>query len=171
MLITIREESPNDVEAIRKVNQQAFGQVQESRLIDALRANKGFLLSLVATLNDRVIGHILYSPVYVSNNGDKIIGAGLGPMAVLPEYQHQGVGSKLVDIGNQMLQKSGFPFIVVLGHPEYYPRFGFRPASAYGLKCKWDVPDDVFMVLIMDQSKMETISGLVKYREEFTNIE
>ena len=170
MLITIREEYPKDIAAIRDVNQQAFGQLQESQLIDNLRANKGILLSLVATLNDHVIGHVLYSPVSVSANGDNIIGAGLGPMAVLPEYQRQGIGSKLIDAGNQILQKSGFPFIVVLGHPEYYPRFGFKPAGTYGLKCEWDVPDDVFMMLILDPSKMKQISGLAKYRQEFSSV-
>lgn len=170
MLITIREECPEDIIAIRDVNQQAFGQHQESQLIDDLRANKGILLSLVATLNDRVIGHILYSPVSVNINGDSIIGAGLGPMAVLPEYQRQGIGSKLIDTGNNMLQKSGFPFIVVLGHPEYYPRFGFKPASAYGIKCEWDVPDDVFMVMFFDQTIVKQISGLAKYRQEFSSV-
>lgn len=170
MLITIREEKQEDIESLREVNQKAFGQHQESHLVDVLRANDGVLLSLVATLDNRVIGHILYTPVSVNTNGDTIIGAGLGPMAVLPEYQRQGIGGKLIDAGNRMLQKSGFPFVVVLGHPEYYPRFGFKPASAYGLKCEWDVPDDVFMVLFFDQTKMKQISGLAKYREEFSSV-
>lgn len=168
--IIIREECADDVEAIREVNEKAFGQSEESRIVETLRLNAGVLLSLVATLKERVIGHILYSPVSISTNGDKIIGAGLGPMAVLPEYQRQGIGSKLIENGNKILQESGFPFIVVLGHPEYYPRFGFKPASHYAIKCEWDVPDDVFMILVNDQSKLEGVSGLAKYRQEFSSV-
>jgi putative acetyltransferase len=91
-------------------------------------------------------------------------------MAVLPEHQRQGIGSKLVEAGNRKLQESGRPFLIVVGHANFYPRFGFRPASAHGLKCEWDVPDDVFMLLVLDQAKMRGISGLVKYRHEFSSV-
>ena len=116
-LLTIREEQPEDIEAIRAVNQKAFGQAQECQLVDALRTNGGVLLSLVATRNGRVVGHILYSPVIVHSGLKAVIGAGLGPMAVLPEYQRQGIGGKLIESGNKNLLDSGCPFIVVLGHP------------------------------------------------------
>ena len=171
MLIAIREERPEDVDAIRAVNDQAFGQPQEGRLVDALRANGAVLLSRVATLNGRVVGHILYSPVTVGGNGAQVIGAGLGPMAVLPAFQRQGIGSRLVAAGNQHLRESGCPFIVVLGHPDYYPRFGFRPASGYAIDCPWHVPDEVFMVLVLDHAKMKGISGLATYRPEFSALE
>jgi len=85
-LVIVREERPEDIEAIHAVNEKAFGQAQESQLVDALRKNSGVLLSLVATLNGRVVGHILYSPVSISSDGKAVIGAGLGPMAVPPEY-------------------------------------------------------------------------------------
>ena len=170
MLITIREELPEDIEAIRAVNQKAFGQPQEGQLVDVLRKNSAVLLSLVATLNDRVVGHILYSPVSVGADGEKAVGAGLGPMAVLPEYQRQGIGGKLIEAGNQKIREGGYPFIVVLGHPGYYPRFGFKPASSYEIRCEWDVPDNVFMVMVMDQSKMMGVSGLAKYRQEFSSV-
>ena len=169
-MVTIREECPEDIEAIRAVNQEAFGQPQEGQLVDALRTNGGVLLSLVATLNGRVVGHILYSPLSVGSDGEKVIGAGLGPMAVLAEYQRQGIGGKLIETGNQKLREVGCAFIVVLGHLEYYPRFGFKPASGYGIQCEWDVPDNVFMVLVMDQSKMKGVSGLAKYRQEFSSV-
>jgi len=168
-LVIVREERPEDIEAIHAVNEKAFGQAQESQLVDALRKNSGVLLSLVATLNGRVVGHILYSPVSISSDGKAVIGAGLGPMAVLPEYQRQGIGGNLIEAGNQKLREMGCPFVVVLGHPEYYPRFGFKPASAYDIRCEWDVPDNVFMVLVMDQSKMKNISGAAKYRQEFAS--
>ncbi len=167
MLVELREERPGDVAAIRDVNKRAFGQNQEGNIVDALRSNGAALLSLVATLNGRVVGHIMYSPVSVDG---EVTGAALGPMAVLPEHQRQGIGSKLIETGNHKLQDAGRPFIIVVGHAEYYPRFGFRPASAYGIKCEWEVPDDVFMLLVLDEAKMRTVSGLAKYRHEFSSV-
>ena len=167
MLIEIREERPDDVAAVRDLNRRAFGQDQESNTVDELRANGAALLSLVATVNDRVVGHIMYSPLSVGGN---ITGAALGPMAVLPERQRQRIGSKLIEAGNQKLKNAGCPFIIVVGHADYYPRFGFRPAGEHGIKCQWDVPDDVFMLLVLDQAKMEGVSGLAKYRHEFSSV-
>jgi putative acetyltransferase len=112
-VIEIREERPNDVQAVRDLNRRAFGQDQESNIVDALRANAAALLSLVATLNDRVVGDIMYSPAIIAGN---VTGAALGPMAVLPECQRQGIGSKLIEASNRKLKDSGCPFIVVVGH-------------------------------------------------------
>jgi putative acetyltransferase len=165
-MIEIRKERPDDVEAVRDLNRRAFGRDQEANIIDSLRANGAALLSLVAMLNDRVVGHIMDSPASI---GDRLEGAALGPMAVLPEYQRRGIGSKLIEAGNQKGKEAGWPFIVVVGHPDYYPRFGFRPACDYTIKCEWDVPNDVFMLLVLDQKKMEGVSGLTKYRSEFSS--
>lgn len=166
-LIEIREEQPEDRAAIRDVNQRAFGQDQEGNIVDALRSNGAVLLSLVATVDSQVMGHILYSPISVEG---KITGAALGPMAVLPEYQRQGIGSKLIEAGTRKLKGAGYPFIIVLGHADFYPRFGFQPASRYRIKCEWDVPEDVFMILVLDPAKMQGVSGLAKYRDEFSNV-
>ena len=167
MLIEIREERPGDVAAIRDLNNRAFGQDQEGHIVDTLRSNGAALLSLVATLDDRVVGHIMYSPLSV---GGDVTGAALGPMAVLPEHQGRGVGSRLVEAGNRKLKDAGCPFIIVVGHAHYYPRFGFRPASAHGIKCEWEVPDDVFMLLVLDPGKMQGVSGLANYRHEFSSV-
>jgi putative acetyltransferase len=166
-VIKIRQEGPDDVTAVRDLNRRAFGQDQESNIVDALRTNGAALLSFVATLNNRVVGHIMYSPAVVDG---RVRGAALGPMAVLPEYQRQGIGTKLIEAGNQKLKETGCPFIIVVGHADYYPRFGFTPASEYGIKCEWDVPDDAFMLLVLDQTKMEDVSGLAKYRHEFSSV-
>ena len=165
-MIEIREELTTDTGAIREVNRQAFGQGQEGHIVDALRSNGAALLSLVAVVDGQIVGHIMYSPATI----DHVTGAGLAPMAVLPEYQRQGIGSQLVETGNQKLKDSGCPFIVVLGHADYYPRFGFQPASNFGLHCQWPVPDNVFMALILDTGKMQGVSGLVKYRDEFSSV-
>jgi putative acetyltransferase len=165
-LIEVREEGPNDVEAIRDVNIRAFGQPQEADLVDTLRSNGAASLSLVATLHGQIIGHIFYSPVTVG----VIRGAGLGPMAVAPEHQRRRVGSRLVEAGNRKLNERGCPFIVVLGHPDFYPRFGFKPASAHDVRCEWAVPDDVFMLLVLDAEASQEMSGLANYRPEFSSV-
>ena len=165
-MIEIREEHSGDVSAIRDLNKHAFGQDQEGNIVDALRSNGAVLLSLVATLNGHVVGHIMYSPLSVS----EVDGAALGPMAVLPEHQRQGLGSKLVEAGNRRLKESGCPFIIVVGHANFYPRFGFKPASTCGITCEWEMPDDVFMVLALDHARMAGISGLAKYRPEFSTV-
>ena len=163
MFIDIREELPEDIAAIREVNKRAFGQDQEPNLVETLRSNGASVLSLVATLDGQVAGHILYSPATIA----EISGAALAPMAVLPEYQRRGIGSKLIETGTRKLKAAGFPFIIVLGHPSYYPRFGFQPASTFGIKCEWDVPPEAFMLLILDHARMQGISGLAQYRPEF----
>lgn len=166
VLIEIREERPGDIPAIRDLNERAFEQDQEANIVDALRSNGAAWLSLVATLNDRVVGHIMYSPAEVG----QFTGAGLGPMAVLPEHQRQGVGGKLIEAGNQQLRASGCPFIVVVGHADDYPRFGFRPARPLGITCEWEVPDDVFLLLALDADKMRGVAGMAKYRHEFSTV-
>ena len=166
-MIEIRSEEPEDIEAIRDVNRRAFGQDQEGNIVDALRANGGALYSLVATKQGQIIGHIMYSPLRIGS----VDGAALGPMAVVPEEQGHGIGTKLVEVGNDHLARNGCPCIVVLGHPKFYPRFGFRPASAYGITCEWEVPDDVFMVLALDDTQMARAVGAAVYRPEFSTVE
>jgi len=165
MSIEVREEQTGDFAAIRDVNERAFRGEQEAHIVDALRSHGAAMLSLVATVDGRVVGHILYSPITI---GGHVSGAALGPMAVLPEYQRKGVGSALVRHGSERLKKDGCPYVIVLGHAEYYPRFGFEPASTHGVTCEWEVPDNAFMLLILDEEKMRGVSGLAKYREEFS---
>jgi putative acetyltransferase len=166
VLIEIRKERPGDIPAIRDLNKRAFGQDQEANIVDALRSNGAASLSLVATLNDRVVGHIMYSPAELG----QLTGAGLGPMAILPEHQRQGIGSKLIDAGNRQLKIAGCPFIVVVGHADYYPRFGFSPARPLGITCEWEVPENVFLLLVLDPGQMRSVSGMAKYRHEFSTV-
>lgn len=165
-MIEVRRERAGDIAAIREIHRQAFGRDQEANIVDALRANDGVLLSLVATLNERVIGHVLYSPVQLG----PLSGAGLAPLAVHPDHQRQGAGSRLIEAGTRLLQKSDCPFVVVVGHAHYYPRFGFVPARPLGITCEWDVPDDVFLVLVLVPAKMRGVSGVAKYRAEFSTV-
>ena len=165
-MIRIREEQPSDREAIRGVNARAFGHSQEADIVDKIRQNCEGRLSLVALREDRIVGHILFSPATIESEDRTVRGMGLAPMAVLPEYQRQGIGSELVRAGIKKLRIMGCPFVIVLGHPEYYPRFGFEVASQYRIRCEWDVPDEAFMILMLDESEMQGVSGLAKYRLE-----
>ena len=161
----IREERASDIASIRAVNIRAFGRDQEANIVDALRTNGAVVLSLVATRERDVVGHILYSPVTI---GDATAAA-LGPMAVVPECQRQGIGSALVRAGQQRLQELGCPLVVVVGHPAFYPRFGFRPASTCDISCEWKVPDNVFMAVALNDAA-PTLTGLAKYRSEFSTV-
>jgi putative acetyltransferase len=163
----IRLERPEDASQVRIVNERAFEQPTEANIVDRLRQTCAASLSLVAE-DDGVVGHILFTPVAIEHAGRRVLGMGLAPMAVLPERQRQGLGSELVRRGLEILRERGCPFVVVVGHPEYYPRFGFEPASRHGLVCQWEgVPDPAFMVLILDADAMAGISGVAQYRDEF----
>ncbi|UCG80763.1 MAG: N-acetyltransferase [Desulfobacterales bacterium] len=166
-MICIRQERSKDIPVIREVNKRAFGQPQEADLVDKVRQNCHNMLSLVAMAENEVIGHILFSPATMESGGGTIQGMGLGPMAVLPDYQRQGVGAELIRTGITRLDSTGCPFVIVLGHAAYYPRFGFEPASRFGIRSEWDVPDDAFMILVLNKSVMQGVSGLVRYRPEF----
>jgi putative acetyltransferase len=167
-MIFVREERPEDIEAIRIVNEQAFGQPAESGIVDRLRKSCPGLLSLVALADYEVVGHLLFSPVKIEGSPETIEGMGLAPMAVLPAQQRQGIGTLLVKRGIEMLKSRGCPFIIVLGHSEYYPRFGFAQASLSGICSQWEeVPDEAFMILILDREAMRVASGVARYRNEF----
>jgi putative acetyltransferase len=168
--MTIRPERPEDASRIRHVNVLAFGQPAEADLVERLRQACGDSVSLVAE-DDAVVGHILFTPVAVESAGQRILGMGLAPMAVLPDRQRQGIGSQLVRRGLDILRERGCPFVVVVGHPEYYPRFGFQPASTHGLATQWQgIPDAAFMVRVLDVHALAGVSGVVKYREEFDEV-
>jgi putative acetyltransferase len=167
-LIEIRYERSDDIDEIRSLNDNAFGQPVEGRIVDKLRKSCKEILSLVAISNNKVVGHILFSPVTIERKSGIIEGMCLGPMAVLPELQNQGIGTKLIKEGLRIINNTICPFVIVLGHERYYPRFGFQRASKYGLKSQWEgVPDEAFMVTILNDSVMKRVSGIVRYRDEF----
>lgn len=166
---TIRIEQPSDIEGIRRVNRAAFDGEYESEVVDQLRLNCPTILSLVASDGANIVGHILFSPAQiVQDEGWTISGMGLGPLAVLPTYQDMGIGSALCKEGLQRMEVLGYPFVVVLGHPGYYPRFGFERASSHGVRTSFeDVPDDAFMIRIFDEAAMAGVKGIAYYRPEF----
>jgi putative acetyltransferase len=174
-VIEIREERAGDEAAVRRVNELAFGQQEEAALVDALRGAADPHVSLVATDGGEIVGHIFFSPVTIepddSTPADSAFAPmGLAPMAVLPEYQRRGVGSALVRAGLEECRRAGYKVVVVLGHAEYYPRFGFRPAGGAGLRSEYPVPDEVFMVAELEPGALAGRRGLVKYHPAFAGV-
>lgn len=165
----IRSESPEDYAAVYRVNVLAFGQENEAALVDRLRAVHPHI-SLVAVEENQVVGHIFFSPVSVESEDANFMALGLAPMAVLPGYQNQGIGSELVRRGLKECDRQGHDIVFVLGHPNYYPRFGFSPAKAKGMGCEYPVPDEVFMVVELKPGALNGRTGLVKYRPEFAEV-
>jgi putative acetyltransferase len=169
MTVSVRREEPFDADSVRTVNDEAFGSPLEGRIVDRLRAEPGSI-SLVATKNELIVGHILFTPVSLDPPpGFRV--AGLGPMSVLPEHQRGGIGSKLIRAGLDACRQRGYSAVVVVGHPEYYPRFGFEPAHTRGLTLPdFEVPQDVFMVIELDATVRDRLKGAVRYRSEFLSV-
>ncbi|MBE0557855.1 MAG: N-acetyltransferase, partial [Proteobacteria bacterium] len=114
-----------------------------------------------------LVGHILFTPAWIGVPGAGLMGWGLAPMAVHPEYQRRTIGTLMVEAGLGELRQRHAPFVVVLGHPHYYPRFGFEPASRWSLRSEWDVPEEAFLVLALDTSALAQSRGIITYRPEF----
>jgi putative acetyltransferase len=169
-MIVVRTENLEDRKSVRRVNELAFEQPNEADLVDAFRANARPYVSLVAVIDEQVVGHIFFSPVSIESENSAFTAMGLAPMAVLPEYQNQGIGSQLVREGLKECERLGEDIVVVLGHPNYYPRFGFGPASLKGLRSEYDVRDEVFMVLELREGALGGRQGLVKYHSEFGKV-
>ena len=167
-MIEIREEKQEDYDAVRFVNNQAFGTPEEGRIVDKLRETCKETVSLVAVLGEKIVGHIFFSPVVIDHEDKHVIGMGLAPLAVLPEFQNQVIGSLLVREGLGRIKVTDCPFIVVIGNENFYRQLGFELASKYGLRCQWDsVPDDEFKVLVLNKSAVAGISGVARFRSEF----
>jgi putative acetyltransferase len=169
-MLTVRAETPADREAVRRVNERAFGREAEADLVDALREGARPHVSLVAEEGGRVVGHVFFSPVLVESGAGSWEACALGPMGVLPEFQGRGVGSELVRRGLEECRRAGREVVFVLGHADYYPRFGFRPAAPRGLRSEYPVPEEVFMVAELRAGALAGRTGLVKYGPEFGSV-
>jgi len=172
--VIVRKERDADIEAIRAVNDAAFKQPGEGMLVDALRANGGVMLSLVAQEDGpagAIVGHILFSPVTVEAESGRFGAAGLAPLAVLPDKQSQGIGSRLVRDGLDLVRRKGVPGCVLLGSPKYYSRFGFDRASRIGLYWKTQPTEtEHFLMVELTPGTPFGRGGLVSYRPEFDTV-
>jgi len=162
---------PQDTTAITRINDEAFAGSSEGRLVETLRRNGKITLSLVALLNEQLVGHILFSPMQIiSPAGETYEVIGLGPVAVLPEKQQQGIGSALCQKGLAICREAGHGAVLVLGHPTYYPRFGFQAAALLQISCAYDVPADAFMALELQEGALDGVTGVAHYQPEFDGV-
>ena len=166
----IRTEKKSDTDKVWEINIAVFETDAEAKLVNTLRHSCEPYISLVAEVDAKLVGHILFTPVELldDNSGLKLMG--LGPMAITPEYQNKGIGSQLVKEGLEYCLRLGCDAVTVLGHPEYYPRFGFVPSAKYGIKSEYEVPDGVFMILEQKKNALKGKSGVIKYAPAFDSV-
>jgi len=170
MNMNIREEEKSDIKKIWEVNAEAFETEAEANLVNALRDSDIPFISLVAEERGEVTGHILFTPVELIEDNSGLRLMGLAPMAVVPKLQKKGIGSQLVKTGLESCLAQGYDAVVVLGHPEYYPKFGFVSSVKFGIKSEYEVPDEVFMVLELHEGSLKGHRGIIKYQPAFSNI-
>ena len=170
--MTIRAEGAEDREGIDRLNREAFGRENEARLVEALRRSPAFIpeLSLVAVEEGQLLGHILFTRIVINTPRGPVAALALAPMAVLPSRQRSGIGASLVQTGLDECRRLGHNLVIVLGHPEYYPRFGFVPAAPRGIRSPFEVPDDDFLVLELAPGALRGIEGEVVYPPEFDEV-
>lgn len=165
----IRSETNDDHAAVRRVIIDAFESSAEADLVDALREQADPIVSLVAVDDDDVVGHIMFSPVTMPDRPELKL-MGLAPMAVSTDKQRGGIGSQLVEAGLEECRKLNIDAVVVLGHPEYYPRFGFIPSVQFGFKSEYDVPDEIFMAMELNAGALDGAIGPAQYHLVFAGL-
>jgi putative acetyltransferase len=166
-LIVVRLEKTEDIDSIHHVNKQAFARDSEAMLVDKLRSHSVLTVSLVALQNNEIVGHIAFSPVTIEPEHSGFAAITMAPLAVLPAYQNKGAGSQLVRAGLEECRRLGCGLVFLVGHPDYYPRFGFIPAGPKGFKCEFEVPDNAWMVLELREGASAGRQGTVRFRPEF----
>ena len=167
----VRPETPQDHSAVREILTAAFSEPGEADLVDALRSEEG-VISLVATSETTAVGHALFSPVeHLDPTGTRRRGIALGPIAVLPAVRRQGIGSALIHHGLAQCRDLGWTAAFVLGSPAYYGRFDWRPAEAWGLRCRWKVPAGVFQAMELAPGGLDGWQGLVRYHPAFDDLD
>ena len=171
-MIQIRPERPDNRDGISDVTRKAFGSEEEVDLIIDIRNSEYFVpeLSLVAVEGDMVVGHVMFSKINLETGAGQIPVLSLAPIAVAPEFQKQGIGIRLVEAGLEEAARLGYTIVVVIGHPEYYPRFGFTPARACGLDIRFEVPDEAFMALGLVDGALDNVEGIVKFSPPFDKL-
>lgn len=174
MNLIIRQENNEDYKIVYKLIKNAFNEAEhtdgdEHNLVERLRKSKNYIpqLSLVASINDKIVGHILLTKLFIENNDKKYESLALAPLSVLPEYQRMGIGSKLVKKSLSLAKELGYNSVFVLGNENYYPKFGFRESLHFDINTPFEVPSKNFMALELEKNSLKNIDGNIIYAKEF----
>jgi putative acetyltransferase len=172
MDIQIRKETPDDFQQVARLIEMAFRQKNEAVLVEKLRHNKKYNsnLSLVAEYNGVVVGHVLFFPIVIRSGYAERGSLALAPLSISPEFQKMGVGGRLIEEGLRTARELGYSSVIVVGHPEYYSKFGFVPARKWGISAPFIVPDDAFMGIELQADALIKAGGAVEYPEEFSEV-
>lgn len=170
--IIIRKETPDDFMQVARLIEMAFCQKNEAMLVDKLRHNKKYnpMLSLVADYRGYVTGHILFFPIVIRSVASETESLALAPLSVSPEFQKMGIGGRLIQDGLKIARLTGYGSAIVLGHPQYYSRFGFVPAIKWNIKAPVEVPEDALMAIEFEQGALKNAGGAVEYPQEFSEL-
>ncbi|KIV73667.1 MULTISPECIES: GNAT family N-acetyltransferase [Bacillus] len=173
-MVTIRQEQKNDYSKTEEVVKQAFlneefSDKKEHELVKRIRECDAFIpeLSIVA-VDEEIVGHIMLSKITIEQDGATVDSLALAPVSVAPSHQKKGIGGKLITAALEKAKELGYGSVVVLGHPEYYPKFGFKKASEWNIKAPFEVPEEVFMVMELTENALEGVEGIVQYSSAFT---
>ncbi len=169
--LRVRPERAGEEAAIRETVRAAFAATEEvdgtveADTVDALRREPEFdpSLSFVAELDGRIIGHLVFTPCRVRSEEGETAALALAPLSVLRGYEHTFAGTRLMRHGLAACREAGHGIVIVLGHAKYYRRFGFRPASQFGIEPPWAVHDDYFQALALRPGALDGVHGVVEY--------
>jgi len=174
MTIKIRQETPSDYPIVFKLIEKAFHNLelsdhQEHFLVERLRKSEAFIpkLSLVAEQNNQILGHIILSNIKINNEEESMESLALAPISVLPDFQNQGIGGQLIRTAHRIAKELGFSSIILIGHTDYYPRFGYERLDKYGIQLPFDVPVENAMVIELIEGSLKQVSGVVEYSKAF----
>lgn len=178
LTVNIRQERPDDHQWVVEITQRAFEAMElsngkEGELVHNLRKSNSFIpeLSLVAEFEGKIVGHILFTPIIIDNGSRQFTSLILAPVSVLPEFQNKGIGSQLILAGHQKAKEQGYQSVILFGHPQYYPRFGYQPCAGWNIKSPLALPsDDVFMAVELTEGALKGVSGTVVLPEEFAGV-
>lgn len=172
--LLIRQEERSDHQKVFDLVQKAFeaeamSDHQEQFLVERLRTSERFIpeLSLVAEVDKKIVGYILLTPIIVRNSEQEFRSLALAPVAVLPEFQKKGIGGELIKRSHEAAIKMGYKSVILVGHEKYYPRFGYRPATRFGIQFTLEIPPENFMAIELEKDGLKKVSGTVIYPPEF----
>lgn len=174
MEIRLRQENKKDYETVFQLIEKAFEKEEysdhsEQFLVNRLRDSDAFIpeLSIIAEVEGKIVGHILFTKLKIKNQSQSFQSLALAPVSVLPEFQGKGIGSKLILYGHDVAKKLGYKSVILLGHQDYYPRFGYELCEKYHINMPFDVPAENCMVIALTEDGLKGVSGEVVYPKAF----